>query len=76
MVTVLEKDLARKRISLSLRSGRKQAAGGRTGPKQRSAAKGKPAPKQKHSKSNQRGPTPFNNPMAEALAKLHKGEIP
>ena len=73
MVTVLEKDLDRKRISLSLRSGKKQATANKAGARQRTATKGKPTCKQKNSKSNQRKPAPFNNPMAEVLARLQKG---
>ena len=71
-VTVLEKDLDRKRISLSLLDGKKKKAPGNTPKKKQSAAsKGRPAPGRK--KANPRQPKPFNNPMADALAKLRKG---
>ena len=67
MVTVLEVDLERKRIALSMKSGRK--ATGENTPKAKPAAR--PAATSKPKKPAARAANqPFNNPMAEALAKL------
>jgi uncharacterized protein len=67
-VTVLEVDIARKRISLSMRSGPRPAAGDRP------QSKGAPAPGPKKTKEKQ-PPTkqPFHNPLAEALKKMEIG---
>jgi uncharacterized protein len=62
MVTVLDVDLKRKRIGLSLRSGNKPA-GDRKAPKNLRSKKQRQKPK---------GPQPFHNPLAEALAKLNR----
>lgn len=67
-VKVLEVDLERKRISLSLRGGQKQPDAGKVGVpgvRQRPAGsrRGKPVKKAKQ---------PFHNPIADALAKLGK----
>jgi len=66
-VTVLEVDLDRKRISLSMRTGQKQSSA--------TPAPGKPV--KSHSEPKGRKPAagakqPFNNPLAEALAKLQR----
>jgi protein Tex len=67
-VTVLEVDLARKRISLSMRTGQKQpapakAGGNRTAKSQAKSRDRKPAGG---------GRQPFHNPLAEALAQFKK----
>jgi uncharacterized protein len=66
MVTVLEVDLKRKRIGLSLRTGKKPEG----------AAKPKKPAQQKSShqrrKSKPKGKEPFHNPLAEALSKLNR----
>ena len=67
-VTVLEVDLDRKRISLSMRSSQKQPG---TRPPVRQPAGPKP-PKSKGNKPENRARQPFNNPLAEALAKLKR----
>jgi uncharacterized protein len=66
-VTVLEVDLERKRIGLSMRSSGKQNP---TTPKSRPAAG--PRPKTKGGKPGTRAKQPFNNPMADALARLQR----
>ncbi len=66
-VTVLEVDMARKRISLSMRSGQKSSSS------QPAAGKpAKPQPKGKGKKPGSGAKQPFHNPLAEALAKLKK----
>ncbi len=67
-VHVLEVDQDRKRISLSLRSGKKAESSAKPKPTTKPAVKPKAKPKGQKRKApaNQ----PFNNPMAEALAKL------
>jgi uncharacterized protein len=70
-VTVLEVDLARKRISLSMRSGakappaEKTAAPSKTRPERKSGAPSRP---QGRNPQN-RGKQPFHNPLAEALGQ-------
>jgi protein Tex len=70
-VTVLEVDLARKRISLSMRSGAKSpaaekaAAPQKTPPEKKSGAAGRPQGRS----PQQRGKQPFHNPLAEALGQ-------
>jgi uncharacterized protein len=72
-VTVLEVDLQRKRISLSMRSGA-TADQRDKGPKEKTRRPGKPAnakrakPAAKPAKQKQ----PFHNPLADALAALKK----
>ena len=66
-VTVLEVDLERKRISLSMRGARKPATAAppnrpKPGPRSKTQA-GKPGARSKQ---------PFNNPMADALARLQR----
>jgi protein Tex len=66
-VTVLEVDLERNRIGLSMRSGRKpSAAGPATKPPSG------PRPKSRGGKPAARSKKPFNNPMADALARLQR----
>ncbi len=67
-VTVLEVDLDRKRISLSMRSGQKQPA---AKPSTKLPAGPRP-PKSKAGKAQSRTRQPFNNPLADALAKLKR----
>jgi uncharacterized protein len=66
-VTVVEVDLERKRIGLSMRGGRNLTAG---------KTKGKPAsgglPKSKAGKPADRSKKPFHNPLADALAKFQR----
>jgi uncharacterized protein len=67
-VTVLEVDLARKRISLSMRSGAgadRSAAGQRSSQEKKAAPAGKPQGK----KPQNQGKQPFHNPLAEALGQ-------
>ena len=67
MVTVLKVDLKRKRIGLSLRTGKKMD--GAAKPK-------KPVQQKSHhqrQKSKPKGKQPFHNPLAEALSKLNRG---
>ena len=66
-VTVLEVDLERKRIGLSMRSSGKQNT---PPPKSRSATG--PRTKSKGGKPGTRAKQPFNNPMADALARLQR----
>ena len=69
IVTVLEVDMNRKRIALSMKSGRK--ADGDKAPQGKPAAR--PAAPSKPKKPSARNNSqPFNNPMAEALAKLKR----
>jgi uncharacterized protein len=66
-VTVLEVDLERNRIGLSMRSGQKPAPARPTG-----KPPSGPRPKTKGGKSAARSKQPFHNPMADALAKLQR----
>jgi protein Tex len=66
-VTVLEVDLERKRIGLSMRGGAKPAAAGSSG---RPAAASRS--KTRKGKTGSRPKQPFNNPMADALARLQR----
>jgi protein Tex len=66
-VTVVEVDIERKRIGLSMRGGRNLTAG---------QTKGKPSsgrlPKSKAGKPAARSKKPFHNPLADALAKFQR----
>jgi uncharacterized protein len=62
MVTVLDVDLKRKRIGLSLRSGNQPAGG--------SGSRKNDRPKKQRRKPNSK--QPFHNPLAEALVKLNR----
>jgi uncharacterized protein len=64
MVTVLEVDLDRKRISLSMRTGKK------THQRDRSKTAKRPAPKPKAKQSKPKAKAPFHNPLAQALEQL------
>jgi uncharacterized protein len=66
-VTVLEVDLERKRISLSMRGGRKSAAAKSTARPPVGSR-----PKTRGGKTGDRSKQPFHNPMADALAKLQR----
>jgi protein Tex len=66
-VTVMEVDLERKRIGLSMREGRNLAAGNT-----KSKASIGRSPKSKEGKPQARSKKPFHNPLAEALARLQK----
>ena len=70
-VTVLDVDMDRKRISLSMRKGRHKAEKGKAGLKK--PAKPKPVKGKRKKTSDHQNRQPFNNPMAETLAKL-KGD--
>jgi uncharacterized protein len=65
-VTVLEVDLDRKRIGLSMRSGAKQHQ------KKRPAAARGPVSKAKSKQKPHRANAPFHNPLAQALASLKR----
>ncbi len=65
-VTVLEVDLERKRIALSLRTGEKRPRTQKTRPKQ-SAAR---TPHSRSRNPERREKQPFHNPLADALSKL------
>lgn len=65
-VTVLEVDLDRKRIALSLRSGDKR----KKDTKQKKSAHRKP--QQRNRKPEGLGKQPFHNPLADALSKLNR----
>ena len=69
-VTVLEVDLARKRISLSMRSGAKPAKTAQTGRKTQPAPEAQGPMKPKGSKPPAQARQPFHNPLAEALGQL------
>jgi len=71
-VTVLEVDLPRKRISLSMRSGTKPAKNGRTGPKTPRAPEAQGPIKSKGSKPSTQARQPFHNSLAEALNRLKR----
>ncbi len=67
-VTVLEVDIERKRIALSLRTGDK-----RTRTQDAKAKKSAPgAPRGQNRKQERRDNQPFHNPLAEALSKLKR----
>jgi len=68
-VTVLEVDLARNRISLSIKSQAEKSGTGVENPGLKKAKNRKPKPKNKDKKNLSSGNTPFNNPLAEALIK-------
>ena len=72
MVTVLEVDPARKRISLSMRSGKKPdrpaPTGDRTAPAPTARRLAKPEAKETPTRSRQ----PFHNPLADALGRLKR----
>jgi protein Tex len=65
-VTVLAVDLARKRISLSMRTGAKPEAALAPGPKESPAKAAKGGSRTKQTQTKQ----PFHNPLAEALKKM------
>lgn len=72
MVTVLEKDLERQRISLSLRHKKSKTRDGASD-QRRPAAKGHPRPTKRPLKRQpQAPPEPGNDRMAAAMAKLRK----
>jgi uncharacterized protein len=71
-VTVLEVDLARKRIRLSMRSGAKPAKAAQTGPKTQPVPKTQSQQKPKGNKPPAQARQPFHNPLAEALSQLKK----
>ena len=66
-VTVLEVDLARNRISLSMKSQAEKSGTGVESPGLKKTQKRNPKPKNKKKVSS--NPAPFNNPLAEALIK-------
>jgi len=68
-VTVLEVDLARNRISLSMKSQAEKSGTGVENPGLKKAKNRKPKPKNKDKKNLSSGNAPFNNPLAEALIK-------
>ncbi len=68
-VSVLEVDLARNRISLSMKSQAEKSGTGVENPSLKKAKNRKPKPKNKDKKNLSSGNTPFNNPLAEALIK-------
>jgi uncharacterized protein len=71
-VTVLEVDLPRKRISLSMRSGTRPAKAAPTGQKTPRAPQDQESVKPKGSKPPTQHRQPFHNPLAEALRQLKK----
>jgi uncharacterized protein len=71
-VTVLEVDLPRKRISLSLRSRPKPAKAAPTGATTPAAPKAQTPANPKGKKPATLARQPFHNPLAEALGKLKK----
>ena len=68
-VSVLEVDLARNRISLSMKSQAEKSSTGVENPGLKKAKNRKPKPKNKDKKNLSSGNAPFNNPLAEALIK-------
>jgi uncharacterized protein len=72
MVTVLEVDLARKRISLSMRTGTKPAKASCTGQKTPPAPKAQGPVKAKDRKPPTQARQPFHNPLADALGRLKR----
>jgi uncharacterized protein len=71
-VTVLEVDLPRKRISLSMRSGTQPDKTAQTAPKIQPAPKVQKPEKPKGSKPLSQTRQPFHNPLAEVLGRLKK----
>ncbi len=71
-VRVLEVDLARKRISLSMRSGATSDGPARNGPKPRPVSNASKPSKPKGSKPSSRPLQPFHNPLADALGRLKR----
>ncbi|MCP4749181.1 MAG: RNA-binding transcriptional accessory protein [Desulfobacteraceae bacterium] len=73
-VTVLEVDLSRKRISLSMRTGQKPAKTGKTDKNRQQQSQQQSqrpqAPKKSQPKHKGKVKEPFHNPLAEALKKL------
>ena len=65
-VTVLEVDLERKRIGLSMRKGEKRKGSDQGRPKKSASRK----PKPRNRKPERREKQPFHNPLADALSKL------
>ena len=68
-VTVLEVDLARKRISLSMKSQAEKSVTAVENPGLKKVQNRNPKPKNKMKKKVSSRNTPFNNPLAEALIK-------
>jgi uncharacterized protein len=68
-VTVLEVDLARKRISLSMKSKSEKSDATVKNPGLKKAQKRNPKPENKKKNKVSAKPAPFNNPLAEALIK-------
>ena len=64
MVTVLEVDMERRRISLSMRQNPEDAANG-----QPSSRPEKSKPKKKNGGAKRQEPAPFNNPFANLLTR-------
>ena len=69
LVTVLEVDLDRKRISLSMKSQAKKSVTAVENLGLKKVQKRNPKPKNKNKKKVSSKPAPFNNPLAEALIK-------
>jgi uncharacterized protein len=67
-VTVLEVDLDRKRIGLSMRAGKKTRQRDKPKAANRPAPRPKPRSKQRKPKAN----APFHNPLAQALEQLKR----
>jgi uncharacterized protein len=72
IVTVLEVDLSRKRISLSMRSSTKPAKTSYIGHKTSPAPKPQTPVKPKDRKPPTQAQQPFHNPLAEALSRLKR----
>jgi uncharacterized protein len=68
-VSVLEVDLARNRISLSMKSQAEKSGTGVENPGLKKGQNRKPKPKNKNKKNLSSRNAPFNNPLAEALIK-------
>ena len=68
-VSVLEVDLARNRISLSMKSQAEKSGTGVENQGLKKAQNRKPKPKNKNKKNLSSRNAPFNNPLAEALIK-------
>ena len=71
-VTVLEVDLARKRISLSMRSGAKPDRAAQNSSKTQPTPKAPKPEKPNGSKPPSQARRPFHNPLAEALSQLKR----
>jgi uncharacterized protein len=71
-VTVLEVDLTRKRIRLSMRNSPKPAKAAPTGATAPTALKAQAPTNPKGKKPTPQARQPFHNPLAEALGKLKK----